>query len=220
MRKLLLTFVAASTVAFSFSACGDTSNTNSNANKNVNAPVQKGVKPQPDAEVAVIDTTEFGKIVIELYPNVAPKHVERFKTLIKKGFYNGVTFHRIIPESGLGIIQGGDPNSKDTDPNNDGAGQSELPDLQAEFSDIPYEAGTVGAARTNDPNTANCQFYITLKRQPAFDQRYTVFGKVIQGLNNAIVIAGAPTSSSNQERPDPPVVIKSITLEPRANYPK
>ena len=217
MRKLLLTLIAASTIALSLSACDKNSNTNSNSNSAVAPPVQKGVRPQPDSEVAVIDT-DFGKIVIELYPNVAPKQVERFKLLTKEGFYNGVTFHRVNPE--LGIIQGGDPNSKDADPNNDGMGESKYPDLPAEFSDIPYEAGTVGAARTNDPNTANCQFYITLKRQPAFDQRYTVFGKVIQGLNNASVIAGAPTSSTNKERPDPSVVIKSITLEPRSNYVK
>src|SRR5436305_13386004 len=78
--------------------------------------VQHNVTPQPDKEVAVIDT-DFGKIVIELYPNVAPKMVERFKQLIREGFYNGTTFHRIDPE--LGIIQGGDPLSKDNDPSND-----------------------------------------------------------------------------------------------------
>jgi cyclophilin family peptidyl-prolyl cis-trans isomerase len=208
------------------SSCGDkNANTNANSDSDAIAPVKKGVKPQPDADVVVIDT-DFGKIVIELYSNVAPKMVERFKSLIKDGTYNGVTFHRVDPN--LGIIQGGDPLSKDNDPSNDGTGDSKLPDLPSEFSDIPYDAGIVGAARqgAGGPltekqswDTANCQFFITLKRQPAFDQRYTVFGKVIQGLNNANVIAGAPKATGT-ERPDPSVFIKSITLEPRANYAK
>lgn len=206
-------------ISLALSSCGNNSNTNANANTAEKAPVQKGVKPTPDTEVAVMDT-DFGKMVIELYPNVAPKMVERFKTLIKQGFYNGVTIHRIDPK--LGIIQGGDPLSKDANPLNDGTGDSDLPDLPAEFSDIPYEAGTIGAARQGAPNTANCQFFIAIKRITDFDtdeNRYTVFGKVIQGVNYTTIIAGAPTAQGT-ERPDPPIVIKSITLEPRSNYAK
>jgi cyclophilin family peptidyl-prolyl cis-trans isomerase len=225
MKKLSAIFFISMLIALS--SCGDkNANTNANTDSDAIAPVQKGVAPKPDADVAVIDT-EYGKIVIELYSNVAPKMVERFKSLIKDGTYNGVTFHRIDPN--LGIIQGGDPLSKDSDPTNDGTGDSKLPDLPSEFSDIPYDAGIVGAARQGPPpgmpdtkkfwDTANCQFFITLKRQPAFDQRYTVFGKVIQGLNNANVIAGAPKAIGT-ERPDPPISIKSITLEPRSNYAK
>lgn len=224
MKKL----TAATLIAFSFllSSCGDNSNTNANTEAGI-APVQKGVTPKPDPEVAVFETESFGKIVIELYSNVAPKMVERFKALIKDGTYNGVTFHRIDPN--LGIIQGGDPLSKNDNPMDDGTGDSNLPDVQSEFSDIPYDAGIVGAARQGAPpgtpetkkewDSANCQFYITLKRQPAFDQRYTVFGKVIEGLNNAVTIAGAPTNAGT-ERPNPPIKIKSVTLEPRSNYVK
>jgi cyclophilin family peptidyl-prolyl cis-trans isomerase len=186
--------------------------------------LKKGVKPEPDAEVAVIEMQNpgYGRIVIELYPNIAPQMVARYKQLIKEGFYNGTTFHRIDPE--LGIIQGGDPNSKDNNPANDGAGDSPYPNVPGEFSDIPYERGTVGAARKGGGpgmteeqayNTANCQFYITLKRQPAFDKRYTVFGKVVEGLNNAEIIMSAPTAEGS-ERPADPIVIKSITLQPRA----
>lgn len=224
MKKLVIIFLIA--VSIALSSCDDKkANTNANTGDDAIAPVQKGVTPKPDADVAVIDT-DFGKIVIELYSNVAPKMVERFKTLIKDGTYNGVTFHRVDPN--LGIIQGGDPLSKDNDPTNDGTGDSKLLDLPSEFSDIPYDAGIVGAARQGTGgnltekqswDTANCQFFITLKRQPAFDQRYTVFGKVIQGLNNANVIAGAPKATGT-ERPDPPIPIKSITLEPRSNYSK
>jgi cyclophilin family peptidyl-prolyl cis-trans isomerase len=185
--------------------------------------LKKGVKPEPDAEVAVIEMQDpgFGRVVVELYPNIAPQMVARFKQLIKEGFYNGTTFHRIDPE--LGIIQGGDPLSKDNNPMNDGTGDSQNPNVPGEFSDIPYERGILGAARKGGGagmteeqayDTANCQFFITLKRQPAFDKRYTVFGKVIEGLNNADIIMGAPTEEGT-ERPADRIIIKSITLQPR-----
>jgi cyclophilin family peptidyl-prolyl cis-trans isomerase len=176
---------------------------------NSNAPIKTGVTPVADDEIAAIDT-DFGVIKIELYSNIAPKMVARFKELAKEGVYNGVTFHRINPN--LGIIQGGDPLSKDADPMNDGTGKSDKPDVPAEFSDIPYDTGIVGAARSQDVNSANCQFYIMTKRQPAFDKRYTVFGKVIEGQNNVNVIAGAPTSQGS-ERPSEKIVIKSITIQ-------
>lgn len=182
------------------------------------AKVKKGVKPEADAQAAVIET-DYGRIVVELYPNLAPKMVERFKQLANEGFYNGTTIHRVNPQ--LGIIQGGDPNSKDNNPDNDGAGDSTYPNVPAEFSDVPYERGIVGAARKGgDINSANCQFFITLKRQPAFEQpgnRYTVFGRVIEGLNNADIISAAPTTPGT-ERPADRVLIKSVTLAPRANF--
>ena len=177
------------------------------------APVKRGVKPEPDAEAAVIDT-DYGRVVVELYPNVAPKMVERFKTLIKQGFYDGTTFHRVSPE----VIQGGDPLSKDDDPSNDGTGDSPLPNVPAEFSDIPFTRGVVGAARKGgDVNSANCQFYITMRPMPQWDGQYTAFGKVIEGMSNAQVIAGAPTRPGT-ENPADKIVIKSITLQPRANF--
>jgi cyclophilin family peptidyl-prolyl cis-trans isomerase len=183
------------------------------------ADVKRGVKPEPDAEAAVIEVesggVSYGRVVIELYPNIAPKMVERFKTLVREGFYNGTAFHRINPATG--VVQGGDPNSKDDDPSNDGMGGSSYPDLPAEFSDIPFDRGTVGAARTQDVNTANSQFYITLRRVPQWDAQYTVFGKVIQGMDNAQVIAGAPTRPDS-ESPADKIIIKSATLQPRANF--
>ncbi len=181
-----------------------------------NANVKKNVKPEADAEAAVIET-DYGRIVIELYPNLAPNMVARFKQLIKEGFYNGTTFHRVDP--GLGIIQGGDPLSKDDNPDNDGQGSSPNPNVAAEFSDVPFERGIVGAARAQSNDSANSQFYITLKRQPAFDQRYTVFGRVVdnQSLNNADVIMNAPTATG-AERPADKIVVKSMTLQPRANF--
>jgi peptidylprolyl isomerase len=180
------------------------------ANKAVNAEIKKGIAPVADNEVAVIEMEQpaFGLIKIELYSNIAPKMVERFKTLAKEGFYNGTTFHRV---SGI-VIQGGDPNSKDDNPLNDGNGESDKPDVPAEFSDIPFERGIVGAARLTDVNTANCQFFIALQRYPSWDKNYTVFGKVIEGLNNASIIAGVPKQG---ERPLDKVVIKSITIQPK-----
>jgi peptidylprolyl isomerase len=182
------------------------------------AGVKKGVKPEADSQAAVVET-DYGRIVIELYPNLAPKMVERFKQLANEGFYNGTTIHRIDPN--LGIIQGGDPNSKDAIPANDGMGNSPYPNVPAEFSDLPYERGIVGAARTgNDINSANCQFFITLKRQPAFEQpgnRYTVFGRVIEGMNNADIISGAPPVEGT-ERPADKILVKSVTLAPRSNF--
>ncbi|HEX8163001.1 MAG TPA: peptidylprolyl isomerase [Pyrinomonadaceae bacterium] len=182
------------------------------------AGVKQGVKPEADGQAAVVET-DYGRIVIELYPNLAPKMVERFKKLAGEGFYNGTTIHRIDPD--LGIIQGGDPNSKDADPGNDGAGSSPYPNVPAEFSDVPYERGVVGAARTGgDINSANCQFFVTLKRQPAFEQpgnRYTVFGRVIEGLNNADIISKAPVVEGTS-RPADKVLVKSVTLAPRSSF--
>ncbi len=171
-------------------------------------------KLQPDAEVAVFET-EYGEIVVELYPKLAPQMVERFKKLIKEGFYNGTTFHRASPA--LGFIQGGDPNSKDTNPNNDGYGSSLYPNVPAENSDIPYTRGIVSAARRNDPNSANCQFFIMLKRQSIFDKKYTVFGRVIEGLSNAHIVSISPLVSGT-ERPEDPVIVKRVSLQLRKKF--
>jgi cyclophilin family peptidyl-prolyl cis-trans isomerase len=206
--------------------CGSqTATKNSSANANAN--IKTGVKPVADSEVAIIEMENpaYGRMVIELYPNIAPKMVERFKQLIKEGFYNGTTFHRIDPE--LGIIQGGDPFSKGNDPDKEGTGDSKYANVPGEFSDVPFDRGIVGAARkgagpsmTDEQarDTNNCQFYITLKRIPAFDGNYVVFGRVIEGMNNADIIAGAPVDPPTPRRPEAShpsdkIVIKSITLQ-------
>ncbi len=209
-----------------FAACGDA--TNSNLNANQTADIKTNVKPEPDAEVAVFemeDAGAYGRIVVELYPNIAPKMVEQFKTLIRQGFYDGTTFHRT--SANLSIIQGGDPNSKDDDPSNDGAGNSDLPNVPDEFSDLPFKRGTLGAANTGAPDSQNSQFYIMLDEQPDFDERYTVFGQVIEGIGNAEIIMNAPTDPNapperdgTQSRPLEPVKIKRVTLQPRANFAK
>ena len=202
------------------SACNqnnsNTANNNTNAGKTAGENAKTGVKPVPDSQVVVIETADYGRIVIELYPNIAPQTVERFKKLISEKFYDGTAIHRVDP--GLGIIQGGDPNTKGNNVAMYGMGDSSYPNVPAEFSDIPYERGTVGAARTQDVNGANCQWFITLKKQPAFDKKYTVFGRVIDGIKNAEMIMGAPTAPGTP-RPADKVIIKSVTLQPRTNSP-
>ena len=185
------------------SSC-DNKNTANTSKPASNKPdVKTGVAPIADNDVAIIemDNPAYGKMKLELYSNIAPKMVERFKELAKEGFYNGTTFHRVEDI----VIQGGDPKG-------DGTGNSTKPNVPAEFSDVPFERGIVGAARTNDPNTANCQFYITMRRFPGWDKNYTVFGKIIEGMNNADTIVGVPKNGS---RPLDPVKIKSITIQPK-----
>ena len=203
MKAKLLVFL---TVAVFFSiSCGGSAPA-----RNAKTGLATNVKPVADAEVAVIEmenASAYGTITLELYSNVAPKTVAQFKALAKEGVYNGTTFHRI----NASVIQGGDPNSKDEDPNNDGMGKSNKPNIPAEFSDIPYDTGILGAARGPDINSANSQFFITLKREPGFDKNYTIFGKVIDGMNNVRTISAV--SPKMGERPVDSIRIKSITFK-------
>jgi cyclophilin family peptidyl-prolyl cis-trans isomerase len=119
-----------------------------------------------------LDLSTGGRVSIMMFPNTAPAHVERIKTLARKGFYNGVTFHRVI--EGF-MAQTGDPTGT-------GTGSSDLPDLTAEFSAVPHLRGTVSMARANDPNSANSQFFICFQPRFSLDNTYTVFGRVIAGM--------------------------------------
>lgn len=172
--------------------------------------IKTGVAPVADKEVAVVEMEQpaYGKFTIELYSNIAPEMVARFKELAREGVYNGTSFHRI----NQAVVQGGDPLSKDDNPANDGTGSSDKPNVKAEFSDIPYDTGIVGAARSQDVNSQNAQFFITLKRTPEFDKNYTIFGKVVEGMNNVKTIAGTPRQG---ERPIDDVKVKSITIQAR-----
>ncbi len=187
----------------------------SNATKpSANGEVKKGVAPIADPEIAVIEmenSAAYGTIKIELYSNIAPKHVARFKELAKEGYYSGISFHRINQT----VIQAGDSNTKPGAAGGKVEGDSGKPHVQAEFSDIPYDTGILGAARFgNDVNSANSQFFIMLKREAAFDNKYTVYGKVIEGMNNVRTIAQAPKQEGT-ERPVEPIRIKSVTIVPR-----
>jgi cyclophilin family peptidyl-prolyl cis-trans isomerase len=207
MIKRLLFLTAFFSLSMAISCSQPTGNTKTTAGK---PEIKTGVKPVADSDIAVIQMEEpaYGTIKIELYSNIAPQAVKRFKELAESGFYNGTAFHRVSPQ----VIQGGDPLSKDDDPSNDGTGKSDKPNVPAEFSDVPFERGTVGAARSADPNSANSQFYITMQRTPMWDKNYTVFGKVVEGMNNADTISGVPKTG---EKPNDPVKIKSITFQPK-----
>ena len=138
-------------------------------------PERAGPSPAPQAEQArdphAIIETEHGKITLSLFPEVAPKTVTRFSELVKKGFYNGLTFHRVVPKF---LVQGGDPAGDGTG----GSGQT----ITAEFNERKHVAGTVGMARTRGSDSADSQFYICLEPQPFLDGKYTVFGQVVEGM--------------------------------------
>ena len=196
-------------------SCGEAkSNKNTVAPKqprNVPPNVKTGVAPVADNEIAVIEMEKpvYGTVKIELYSNIAPMMVAQFKQLAKDGVYDGTSFHRINQT----VVQGGDPKSKDSDPTNDGMGGSNMPNVPAEFSDIPYDTGIVGAARSQDPNSANSQFFMMLKREPGFDNKYTIFGKVIEGMNNVSTISGVTPKEG--ERPVEAIRIKSVKIQPK-----
>lgn len=127
-----------------------------------------------DPENTLILNLDTGPVTIELRPDLAPGHVERIKELVREGFYDGVVFHRVIPGF---MAQGGDPTGT-------GMGGSKKANLKAEFSDEPHVRGACSMARTNDPNSANSQFFICFDDATFLDGQYTVWGKVIDGMDN------------------------------------
>ena len=125
-----------------------------------------------------------GDVKIELFEDIAPNHVKRIKELAEGNKYNGVVFHRVIDGfmAQTGDIKFGNSSNNEYDLRKAGMGGSELPDLKEEFSDIPHDRGTLSMARSQDPNSANSQFFICFKAAPFLDRQYTVFGKVIEGM--------------------------------------
>ena len=125
-----------------------------------------------------------GDVEIELFSDVAPNHVKRFKELASNGLYDGVVFHRVIDGfmAQSGDVKYGNSKSKEFDLSLAGTGGSDLPDLKAEFSDIPHDRGVLSAARSSNPNSANSQFFICFQPAPHLDRQYSVFGKVIKGM--------------------------------------
>ena len=125
-----------------------------------------------------------GEVKIELFPDVAPGHVKRIKELANSGKYNGVVFHRVIDGfmAQTGDVQFGNSDSKEFNLSRAGMGGSDLPDLKAEFNNLPHERGTLSMARSQNPDSANSQFFICFQPAPFLDRQYTVFGKVISGM--------------------------------------
>ncbi len=127
-----------------------------------------------DKENTLIMELKTGPVVIALRPDLAPNHVARYKELARQGFYDGVVFHRVIPDF---MAQTGDPTGT-------GSGGSDLPDLKAEFSNEKHKRGTLSAARTNNPNSANSQFFICFADAPWLDRQYSVWGQVVEGMEH------------------------------------
>tara|TARA_B100001057_G_scaffold479646_1_gene551556 strand:+ start:1011 stop:1487 length:477 start_codon:yes stop_codon:yes gene_type:complete len=151
-----------------------------------------------------------GDVELELYSDIAPNHVERFKDLAKKGLYDGVVFHRVIDGfmAQSGDVKFGNSNTKDFNISLAGTGGSDMPDLKSEFSDIPHDRGILSAARSADPNSANSQFFICFQPAPHLDRQYTVFGKVIKGMELIDKIKKGEGPNGSVKSPDKIISLK------------
>ncbi len=154
---------------------------------------------EDDAQNTLILVTKHGKVVIRLRPDLAPKHVAQIKALVKREFYDGIVFHRVIPGF---MAQTGDPTGT-------GSGGSDLPDLPAEFTATPFKRGTLGMARSSDPNSANSQFFICFADSSFLDGQYTVFGEVVSGMDVVDKIkAGTQANNGAVDNPDKIVTLR------------
>ncbi len=150
--------------------------------------------PESSAPRAVIET-KFGEIEIEFFNDKAPGHVKNFLDLARKGFYDGTTFHRVIPGF---MIQGGDPNTKDPKGSRSGHGTGGPGyQIDAEFNDTPHKRGIVSMARSTNPNSAGSQFFICVKDSNFLDRQYTAFGRVVRGIEVVDQIVGLPRDSKD-----------------------
>ena len=154
-----------------------------------------------------------GEVEIKLFPEAAPNHVERIKKLANNGSYDNVVFHRVIDGfmAQTGDVQFGNSSSSNFDLNRAGTGGSNLPDLNAEFNDVPHDKGTLSMARSSDPNSANSQFFICFGAAPSLDRNYTVFGKVIEGFEHVEKIKRGD-SNNNGAVSDPDKIISFRSL--------
>ena len=152
-----------------------------------------------------------GEVKIELFPNVAPNHVNRIKELANSGKYDNVVFHRVIDGfmAQTGDVQFGNSSDSNFNLQRAGMGGSDLPDLKAEFNDLPHERGTLSMARSSDPNSANSQFFICFQPTPHLDRQYTVFGKVIEGMDNVDKITKGDGPNGSVSNPDKIISFKS-----------
>src|SRR6266571_6431579 len=159
--------------------------------------VTEGFMAIAAAPRAIIET-KFGEIELELLSDKAPGHVKNFVDLARKGFYNGTTFHRVIPGF---MIQGGDPNTKDRNSSRErhgtgGPGYT----IKAEFNDVPHKRGIVSMARAQDPNSAGSQFFIVVKDSGFLDRQYTAFGRVVRGIEVADKVVSEPRDARDNPK--------------------
>jgi len=165
-----------------------------------------------DENIMIIKLKD-GDVKIKLFPDVAPNHVERIKKLANNGDYDNVVFHRVIDGfmAQTGDVKFGNSSSSDFDLNRAGMGGSNLPDLKQEFNNLPHDRGTLSMARSQDPNSANSQFFICFKAAPFLDRQYTVFGKVIEGMEFVDKIKrGDENKNGSVEDPDKIISFKSL----------
>jgi cyclophilin family peptidyl-prolyl cis-trans isomerase len=162
-------------------------------------------------ENTMILKLKYGEVEIKLYPEKAPSHVERFKKFSDEGRYDNVVFHRVIDGfmAQTGDVKFGNTSSPDFNLDLAGTGGSELPDLKAEFSDIPHTRGILSAARSSDPNSANSQFFICFDSAPHLDRQYSVFGKVIKGMEFVDMIKKGDPNSGSVRDPDKIITLRS-----------
>ena len=154
---------------------------------------------------------EYGEVQIELYPEKAPNHVKRFIEFADQGKYDNVVFHRVIDGfmAQTGDVKFGNTNSPDFNLSLAGTGGSELPNLKAEFSEIAHSRGTLSAARSADPDSANSQFFICFESAPHLDRQYSAFGKVIKGMEFVDMIKKGDPSSGSVANPDKIITLRS-----------
>ena len=152
-----------------------------------------------------------GDVKIKLFPEVAPKHVERFKNLSDDKKYDGVVFHRVIDGfmAQTGDVEFGNSTNTSFNLSKAGTGSSNLPDLKSEFSDLPHEKGTLSMARSSDPNSSNSQFFICFESAPHLDRQYTVFGKVVSGMEFVDNIKRGDGPNGAVSKPDKIISLKS-----------
>ena len=198
MSRVVFAWALLAALGFGFSACQPAE--------------EKKAEGAKEEVAAVIQVKGFGEIRFSFFADKAPGHVENFKKLAREGFYNGTTFHRVIPGF---MIQGGDPNSKDDNRTNDGQGGPGFT-IPAEFNDIPHGRGIVSMARASQPDSAGSQFFIMVQDSAAWpkilDGKYTVFGKVESGMEVVDKIVASDRDA--RDRPKTDVVMTSVTIEP------
>jgi len=181
--------------------------------QDANKPEEKKPMETNQKEVAVLKTTD-GEMVVEFWPEVAPKTVENFKKLAREGFYDGTAFHRIM--RGF-MIQGGDPNTKDPSKESSYGTGGPGYKVPAEFNDRPHLRGVLSMARSADPNSAGSQFFVCLGTASSLDHKYTAFGKVIKGLDVLDKLGATPVTrsgSGESSKPTTRVALESVKVVP------
>jgi peptidyl-prolyl cis-trans isomerase B (cyclophilin B) len=193
---------------FSNISCAQNNKSDQNSeNQNTSlAMAKKSTKPQ--YEITIKSNGEvWGKIVLELFPDLAPKHVQNFDSLVSVKFYDGCAFHRVIPGF---MIQGGDPNSKDKPKTSWGMGDPNQTKVPAEFNKTPHKRGILSAARAQDPNSATSQFFIVHKDANFLDGQYTVYGEAISGMEIVDKIVNSPRDSRDNPNDKIEMYIKKL----------